>query len=332
MADPQPLNDHAVPFHEVKRIELEEIGSPTDQLLGLAFSGGGIRSATFNLGILQALAQLKLLHCFDYLSTVSGGGYIGSWLAAWIRDQDQQSKDAGRLPDGMSKVEQALSPQDSPDPNAEKVKPIQFLRRYSNYLTPELGLFSADTWTMVSIWVRNTLLNLLVLVAFLTSVLLIPRWFIGLTWLAQASLGAALAAALLASVALGVAVYYIGSNLCLLDKTVGTAQEGAAQIGMPPPADSQPANAKYLQGGIQKFIVAPVFVAAWLGSAAFSRYLNPRLHPELPLWVACILTGLVFFSFLVLVARVGKYTRCFYQNAGHEPDRYSPSQKSNALF
>src|SRR4026209_1267495 len=42
---------------------------------GLAFSGGGIRSATFNLGILRGLHRLKLLAHFDYLSTVSGGGY-----------------------------------------------------------------------------------------------------------------------------------------------------------------------------------------------------------------------------------------------------------------
>ena len=54
------------------------------RLAGIAFSGGGIRSATFNLGILQGLANLKLLHIFDYISTVSGGGYIGSWLSAWI--------------------------------------------------------------------------------------------------------------------------------------------------------------------------------------------------------------------------------------------------------
>jgi hypothetical protein len=47
-------------------------------LMGLAFSGGGIRSATFNLGILQGLAKLGLLRKFNYLSTVSGGGYIGS--------------------------------------------------------------------------------------------------------------------------------------------------------------------------------------------------------------------------------------------------------------
>ncbi len=53
-------------------------------LAALCFSGGGIRSATFNLGILQALAGLGLLDKFHYLSTVSGGGYIGSWLSGWI--------------------------------------------------------------------------------------------------------------------------------------------------------------------------------------------------------------------------------------------------------
>ena len=50
----------------------------------ICLSGGGIRSATFNLGVLQGLARHGLLDNFDYLSTVSGGGYIGSWFSAWI--------------------------------------------------------------------------------------------------------------------------------------------------------------------------------------------------------------------------------------------------------
>src|SRR5688572_6426138 len=54
------------------------------ELTALCFSGGGIRSATFGLGIIQALAKHKLLTRFDYLSTVSGGGYLGSWLSAWV--------------------------------------------------------------------------------------------------------------------------------------------------------------------------------------------------------------------------------------------------------
>ena len=51
----------------------------------LCISGGGIRSATFALGVLQSLARRNLLDKFDFVSTVSGGGYIGSWLSSWIR-------------------------------------------------------------------------------------------------------------------------------------------------------------------------------------------------------------------------------------------------------
>jgi len=52
---------------------------------GLAISGGGIRSATFSLGVLVALAQRGLLREFDYLSTVSGGGYLGSFLSVFLK-------------------------------------------------------------------------------------------------------------------------------------------------------------------------------------------------------------------------------------------------------
>jgi len=52
--------------------------------IGLALSGGGIRSATFSLGVLVALAGRGLMTQFDYLSTVSGGGYLGSFLSAFL--------------------------------------------------------------------------------------------------------------------------------------------------------------------------------------------------------------------------------------------------------
>ena len=50
----------------------------------LCLSGGGIRSATFAVGVIRGLAHFGLLSKFDYLSTVSGGGYAGSWLSAWM--------------------------------------------------------------------------------------------------------------------------------------------------------------------------------------------------------------------------------------------------------
>lgn len=55
-----------------------------NNLVGLCLSGGGIRSATFNLGFMQALYKHKILQRVDYLSTVSGGGYIGSCLTALL--------------------------------------------------------------------------------------------------------------------------------------------------------------------------------------------------------------------------------------------------------
>jgi hypothetical protein len=53
---------------------------PPDDIVGVALSGGGIRSATFCLGVFQALAHFRLLSKVDYLSTVSGGGYFGAFL------------------------------------------------------------------------------------------------------------------------------------------------------------------------------------------------------------------------------------------------------------
>jgi hypothetical protein len=61
-----------------------------DEWTGIALSGGGIRSASFCLGALQAMANLNLLREFNYISTVSGGGYIGSSLQ-WFWQKDAKS-------------------------------------------------------------------------------------------------------------------------------------------------------------------------------------------------------------------------------------------------
>ena len=113
---------------------------PDRPLTGLAFSGGGIRSATFNLGITQALAELRLLRQFDYLSCVSGGGYIGGWLSAFIH-----LKSNGRVED----AEPLLQSGGTENPA------IRFLRSYSNYLTPKASFISADTLTAVATYLRN---------------------------------------------------------------------------------------------------------------------------------------------------------------------------------
>ena len=147
---------------------VEEPGSPIQQagrrnLCGLAFSGGGIRSATFNLGVLQGLAERKLLRQFHYLSTISGGGYIGSWLMAWIFRQ------------GTEVVEGRLAAPRTQQPSFKEPPEIRFLREYSNYLTPRTGFLGMDTWTAIATVLRNLLLNQSVLVLFIAAALLAPR-------------------------------------------------------------------------------------------------------------------------------------------------------------
>lgn len=61
-------------------------------LAGLALSGGGIRSAAFNVGVVQALHRLGLYRLMDYLSTVSGGGYLGGALSALHRSAPDLSE------------------------------------------------------------------------------------------------------------------------------------------------------------------------------------------------------------------------------------------------
>jgi hypothetical protein len=131
----------------------------------LSLSGGGIRSGTFALGLIQGLARHNLLEKFDYLSTVSGGGYIGGWLTAWLH----------RHEDGMRGVTRDLKNSDptskiDPDP-----QPLQHLRQNSNFITPRAGFLSADTWSFAGIYLRNLLLNWMVFIPLLLGVAMLPR-------------------------------------------------------------------------------------------------------------------------------------------------------------
>ena len=129
-----------------------ERGDPA--FTALCLSGGGIRSAAFCLGVLQALASSKLLTRFDYLSTVSGGGFIGGWLQMLI-----QAKGS------VTQAEDTLRRRDAPE--------VVNLRSYTNYLTPQVGLFSTDTWTAIVLYVRNLLLNWMVILPALLGIVLI---------------------------------------------------------------------------------------------------------------------------------------------------------------
>lgn len=153
-------------FDEIHRLPADD--KPT----ALCLSGGGIRSATFSLGVLQAFAASGRLERFHYLSTVSGGGYIGSWLSNWLKEAQW---------DWRKVIPQlAEAPRSTPTASAihrTAATPLTRLRAYSNYLSPVVGL-SMDSLSLVSIFIRNLLLNLLVWVPLIAVLMMLPRLYV----------------------------------------------------------------------------------------------------------------------------------------------------------
>ncbi len=70
------------------------------RLTGLGFSGGGIRSASINLGITQVLDACGIFTHVDYMSTVSGGGCLGASISTLMR--------TGGLPGGERSLEDCV--------------------------------------------------------------------------------------------------------------------------------------------------------------------------------------------------------------------------------
>jgi len=142
-------------------------GNPHQDSVGLALSGGGIRSATFNLGLLQAMNYYNFFPKVDYMSTVSGGGYIGSSLT-WFMSK------LGKSFPFLTKCK---------DQTAARV--LRWLRRHSSYLTPGQGLSSAALSTAI---LRGIFINLLIFIPLFVAIVYVltnnsdyyppPTWFV----------------------------------------------------------------------------------------------------------------------------------------------------------
>lgn len=127
-----------------RRRQAANLSAPNDDLVGLAFSGGGIRSATFNLGVLQALEAGSMLRQVDYLSSVSGGGYIAScytWLRARLAATSSTSVFDVTLAGHVGRV-------------------LDWLRGHGKYLVSHRGF---SIWTLIASIFASTFINVLVL-------------------------------------------------------------------------------------------------------------------------------------------------------------------------
>lgn len=252
------------------------------QLTALAFSGGGIRSATFNLGVIQKLAEKGVLHHIDYLSTVSGGGYIGSWLLSWIYRSGS-----------ISKVTSRLDTRKSSDPMADEVHPLRWLRMYSNYLSPNASIMSTDAWTIGITWIRNTLINQSILLILLCAVLSgIETVYKCWDWLAEDVEYIQLPTTATACVMLIIGTLLAGYGMRTFDKEL--PQEGILKYGR------NSLLAVYLVGWA---LVSAFFLSTWLYKVAKDPYL---LTDKLLIFGAPAAVALLC---IIAIAYAGNYQR-----------------------
>jgi Patatin-like phospholipase len=170
-----------VAFHVVRDAELKAIrkrrshhDSDSEQqnhleknLVGLALSGGGVRSASFGLGIVQALDERGLFRDVDYLSTVSGGGYLGGYISALALDSathreselgdensqrtDDEEGGASQGPDGTNALPRhSITPIVSPS-NEPQNRRVRRLVYSGDYLRSALAFLNRYVFGLILI-------------------------------------------------------------------------------------------------------------------------------------------------------------------------------------
>ncbi|RLI44769.1 hypothetical protein DRO61_11730, partial [Candidatus Bathyarchaeota archaeon] len=124
---------------KLKKKEREAIDKRNEKLnrnkernpVGVALSGGGIRSATQSLGAFQALQKYGLDKEIDYMSTVSGGGYFGAFWGRCWKEGDTDLSMENRKIKYLRNSGNYIAPSGSGD----------FLRSIAQYMTNWVGLF-----------------------------------------------------------------------------------------------------------------------------------------------------------------------------------------------
>ncbi|MDZ4403289.1 patatin-like phospholipase family protein [Prosthecobacter sp.] len=134
-------------------LQMGDKESHVSNVSGLALSGGGIRSATFCLGIVQVLVQLGLFRRFDYLSTVSGGGYLGTFLSTALGTRQEGDESSNTKDSAVKKIDDVFQRQEGIESGL-----VRHLRNNSKYLLNgglttklEIGglLISGILWNML---------------------------------------------------------------------------------------------------------------------------------------------------------------------------------------
>ncbi len=190
----KPMGDYAGAEDLLKDewdyLKKQHNGFNKNRIKGIALSGGGIRSASFCLGVMQALAANSKLEKFDYLSTVSGGGYLGgalSWLWSGLWRESDTSPEFGTgkddFPFGTGKRQFKFNESDiglaeeKAQNNRNQASLLRHLRQNGKYLTPGRGITSLSFISIILRSIVMGFITLMVLSGFAFSLLYSLKWF-----------------------------------------------------------------------------------------------------------------------------------------------------------
>lgn len=196
-----PFPDYVERTFEIRAFEKENylkarrekngLEPPTsDNLNGLCISGGGVRAATLGLGMLQVFIKNGVLKYFDYLSTVSGGGYIGSCLTSLLSEEPKFYDKENKIPYNnphFNTHDVGLEASNSPFvglndgyeynsiENAKlKVKhQMHHLRRHGEYLTPNTKFFGWDVNQAIGALVGGFFIHVPIFILMISAVVLL---------------------------------------------------------------------------------------------------------------------------------------------------------------
>lgn len=251
---------------------------------GVGLSGGGVRSATFCLGIFQGLATLKMLGNVDFISSVSGGGYFGSFYTRFFLRKE--------VPD-FKFIEETLTQSSSPEKsNAEdsyQCNIINWLRENGRYLSPRSSgdmLFAAAVqlrnWVTVQI-VHATFLLLLFLSAQILRIPLDP-WFQSIAILKEEGVELV--------ISLNSALINFIANLAL--------QYDVSKVGT--------ASSIELELWVSPFIIIPLLLLLlWVVPTGWAYWMVGQQPPKTQFWKRPV-TGMLFMvlaALLTLLYRTG---------------------------
>lgn len=292
------LDDYYRNVHALKQTE-KDPGQTA-----LCLSGGGVRSAAFALGVMQGLASKKLLSQFHYLSTVSGGGYIGGWLTAWASRAAQALPDPAAPGGGKSRTFIAIENQLG---SSEPPSPLRELRKNSAFLTPRVGPGSPDAWAVAATYLRNVILNWLVYLPLIALVLLAPRFVEALLmwWTSFGSPNTIVVSLFMSLQALslrpllneisldphtwldGVGVIFVGGGMLAASLNSSRTNEDAID-----------------DKGFFRWVLMPVIIGALLLVAQSSSWMKDSPRPSEEMFWQWVIGGGLLFAVVRLIAYV----------------------------